>query len=853
MSVKPFGPGGVTSHHWFRECRVALLLGCVAVPAAASDVQQPTTDNNPNREILVVAPPLFRDVTAERQFDRDAIDSYGASTIDELLGDVQLELGDEADQPLIFVNGKRINDLSEIGGLPVEALRGVQVLPRGSAVRVGGTAGQRVISITLNQHVRSATVTAAGKLATDGGYHAARGEGILTKVQGNRRANLTLRGRGESRLFESDRGIIQPNPLFPFALGGNLVAYPTAGAEIDPLLSAAAGTIVTVAPVPSTPNPTLSGFASAANQAAFTDIGQYRTLRPATRTYDLEGSDAAPITGWLNASASLRLDRNTSRSLRGLPSSLFVLRPTNLASFFSRPVGLAYYGTTPLRSSTVRNDGELNITLNADLGSWSGDLNARHQITRSRTLSERQNGGFTTILPDSFNPFATAPTTLIGLQTDRITSSNRTDLARLSMTGPVVKLPAGPLVATIEGRVQRDRIDSTSTFGSFGNQRIAQQVEAARAAFDIPITSRSNDVGGDIGDLSATAEIGRAHYSKGGNLGLSSVGLNWEPRPVLRLHASYEQSELPASVETLGGAVYVYQNVRVFDPLVGQTVDVTEITGGNPNLRAQKTSIKRVGALLRLVPRINLQLNAEYTDTDRRNFVSSLPEASAAVMLAFPERYVRDSSGALTTMDLRPVNFASDREKRLRWGFTLNAKIKDGTPAAPAQRGTPRRPRQPNTYFQLTANHSMVFSDRIIIREGLAPVDLLGGGAIGIGGGRLRHQIDGTAALTRGGTGIRAGVTWRGASSLVSRINGGTEVLHFTPVMLINLRAFADLKQVLPHSQWAKGFRISLDVINLTNDRQSVRDRYGTTPLQYQPAYRDALGRTVELELRKVF
>jgi iron complex outermembrane recepter protein len=39
----------------------------------------------------------------------------------------------------------------------------------------------------------------------------------------------------------------------------------------------------------------------------------------------------------------------------------------------------------------------------------------------------------------------------------------------------------------------------------------------------------------------------------------------------------------------------------------------------------------------------------------------------------------------------------------------------------------------------------------------------------------------------------------------------------------------------------------------LTNDRQDVRDRFGNTPLQYQPAYRDPLGRTVEFEIRKVF
>jgi outer membrane receptor protein involved in Fe transport len=118
----------------------------------------------------------------------------------------------------------------------------------------------------------------------------------------------------------------------------------------------------------------------------------------------------------------------------------------------------------------------------------------------------------------------------------------------------------------------------------------------------------------------------------------------------------------------------------------------------------------------------------------------------------------------------------------------------------------------------------VVFTDRILIRPELDPVDLLEGGAIGIASGRVRHQIDGT-----------------------------TDMLRFSHVTTVNLRAFADMRRLLPESPWAKGLRLSLDVINLTNHRQSVRDRFGNTPLQYQPGYRDPIGRTVEFELRKVF
>jgi outer membrane receptor protein involved in Fe transport len=50
-----------------------------------------------------------------------------------------------------------------------------------------------------------------------------------------------------------------------------------------------------------------------------------------------------------------------------------------------------------------------------------------------------------------------------------------------------------------------------------------------------------------------------------------------------------------------------------------------------------------------------------------------------------------------------------------------------------------------------------------------------------------------------------------------------------------------------------KGTRITLAVTNLTNIRERVVDRFGFTPLAYQPGYRDPIGRSIELELRKKF
>lgn len=843
------------SGHPYPLRRTALLILLASASAAAhaaatraDDAQSTSDSSRQQQEIVVNAPPLFRDILPERSLDQDAIDSYGASTVDNILGDLEVELGDDAEQPLFIVNGQRINDLSEIGSLPVEVLRSIQVLPRGSALRAGGTAGQRVISITLKRRLRTETLTAAHRVATEGDWNADRGEAIVTSVKGDTRANLTFRARDEDALLESQRGILEPAPTHPFALQGNIIGFPDTSGEIDPLLSAIAGQPVTIVPVPAS-TPTLAQLAALANRQNATDIADYRTLRPHSRSYDLNGTFATRLAPWLTMNSTLRWNRLESASLRGLPGALFILAPSNGSSPFSNSVALAFYGKQPLRSRSSQSAKEANLTFDANWGNWQANLNLRHADSTNSYRSEQQASFDSIPIADTVNPFATDLLGQVALRTDRSSTRSTDTLADLTLNGPALALPAGTVEAIVEARLGWNRLRSSSTFSPFGDGTFRRAEESVRVGAEIPLTSRDSKFGAALGDLSASAEYARAHYSDAGSINHYTYGLTWEPRPILRLHGTINVTDVPAPIQTLGNPVIVTPNVSVFDPLTGQTVLVTQISGGNPFLLPQKTRLRDLTALLRLVPKLNLQLNAEYTDSDIRHFVSALPQASAAVELAFPNRFVRDSNGVLTTVDVTPVNFDSHREKRLRWGASMNAKLSGGAPAGLPAGG----PSRAATYFQLTVNHTIVFSDQIAIRSGLPTVNLLNGGAIGIGGGRPRHQVDATAALTSGGLGVRAGVTWRGRNALISRFNGVTDTLEFSPLLAVNLRAFADARRFAPHAAWAKGLRLSLDVVNLTDRRQSVRDSFGTTPLQYQPAYRDPLGRTIELELRKVF
>jgi hypothetical protein len=733
-------------------------------------------------------------------------------------------------------------------------------LLRGSASRVGGSPTQRVFNLTLKQKVRSATATIAPRVASN--WRSVRGGVILTSVNGRSRGNIALRVRDENALLESQRGIIQPHAEVPFAAAGNVIAYPDLSGEIDPLLSDAAGEVVTVAPVPQTPNPTLADFAENANDPNVTDSGRFRTLRPSVRSYDLNATYTAPLTSWMTSTTTVRLGRSTSQSLVGLASGLFLLGQNNPFSPFSVPVAIATAAVEPLRSRYRRDSGDAALTLTARMSdSWRAVFNGSYSEATEVTTTQRTDSFTAVPLGDTTNPFATDLGALIDISTDRARSHYRTTQTQLTLSGFMLHLPAGDVTTTIEGRLGWQSIHSDSSFAD-QERNIHRSEATARGVIEIPLASRRNGFLPQIGELSASAEYSRSHFSDAGDGYHSVLGLTWQPVEPLRLRGSIEAVKNPPAIELLGAPTIITPSVRIFDPLTGETVDVTFISGGNPGLKSQSTDTKRLSAILQLVPSLGLQLNGEYADTRDRNLVSALPPASEAVMLAFPDRFVRDENGVLTTVDVRPVNFARHVQKRFRYGFSLNATIggqhANASPVETGEsdsspEGAGRAARAPPLRFQLTANHTIVIKDEIVIRPGLEAVDLLNGGAIGIAGGRVRHQLDATAALTSGGTGVRMGLTWIGASTLQSRLDGIDERLHFSPYATFNLRAFADARRFLPHSDWAKGLRLSLDIVNLTNERQRVRDSAGNTPLQYQPGYRDALGRTIELEIRKVF
>lgn len=830
-------------------------LGCGTL--ALSSVGAPAVAQLSDREIVVTATreqqAALAEIEAERIVDEEGVTSYGANTVGEVLDAVAAENGD-SEAPVLFVNGVPIRDPGDIVDYPAEAIARIEVLPRGAGARLGGPTDRRAYNVVLKRVFASNIGTVRGMLATDGGYASTGGEVTFSRISGQRRLNINLRARDENEILESERKLVQPIASLPYALGGNLIADPRSGAiEIDPVLSAAAGQLVTLAGIPVSAMPTLADFALTAGQINFTDLGEYRTLRPAQRTYEASLNANTPLTSWLSLSLTARIDQNQYRSLQGLRAGVFVLDPESSLSPFDEPVAIVRYfhGNTLVgRNDYIR--GNIGLALNATRGRWQLTARGDYLYSRLNSASQRQRQSPTTPIEvdvDGLNPFADEVGALIDLFADHSRSKNQDSSLKFSATGPLLSLPAGPLRANLNSSIRH--VDQTGFSESpfFSSRRSLNRDErAVQSSLEIPLTSRESETFATLGDASLTLDYGLTDVISLGVIRRHGVAANWRPIPRLTFQGSFNLQRLLPAAEQIGEALIISEGVRYFDVVNRETVDVSQITGGNPDLLPERISTRRLSATAELMPRIDLQLNTEYLSTKRSNPISSLPPTSVELLAAFPERFVRNAEGRLVTVDVRPINFASRSSEQIRWGINLVAPLYE----APLHQ-TPSVPGRPRPRLQASLGHSINLGDRLVARPGFPVVDLLDGGAIGFGGGGSRHAVDASANLSDREVGIRLNTSWRSSSRLNTGSIAAPSQLRFSSIAVVGIRAFADLQQIWVNQKWLKNTRISFGVANAFNQRQRVRDIDGTTPLRYQTGYRDPIGRTVELELRKPF
>ena len=888
--------------------QTALLLLALAPAAAVQPAAEPTpvqstaSPQSQQDTPTVVLPDV--EVTAARRgvalggqepivsYDTAQIQAFGATNIGELVTLLEAQTRSaRGGSPVFLVNGRRISGFREIRGIPPEAIERFDILPEETALSYGYSANQRVVNIVLKADFKSLTASVNVSRPEQGGRTTTTSENNVLRIAGADRWSLDINGTTANTLFETERDIDRANAGALFDLRGNIGGLN--GGQIDPALSALAGSSVVVAGVPAAAAggaTTLSDFLSTAGVANTGDLNAYRTLSPQTDQASIAGTYKHDLNDKVGMTLSGSIEDASSFSYLGLPGVTLTLPDANPFSPFGDDVLLYRYVDRPdalTRQTDTRTIG-LGTVFDGYVGDWrwtaTGDYSrVRTDTSTGRGLDATALQAAITANDPSVNPFADIDGRVTERARDTAHSTAQTLSAELVLNGRPFELPAGEATSTFKVGAGRQSLDSESVRSGVSTDRSQSRDQGSvQANFDLPISSVERGVLPKIGDLSANLNLAYQELSDFGGVSTVGAGLNWSPVQRLALSANYSDEGKAPTVQQLNDPTVATPNTPVFDFNTGQTVEITQITGGDPNLKAEDRRILKLGVNWQPVSDKDFRLNLAYTRTEADNEIASFPAITPDLEAALPDRFVRDADGDLLSIDARPLNFFKREQQDVQWGFNFSRPF--GQPSAPAAASGPggrpgggvmmmgpgpggpggpggrlRGSRGPGMQpgqgmFNLSLTHTWRVQDEVTIRDGLAPLDLLDGDSISGSGGQSRHEVQLQTGLFRNGLGAFVNANWRSGTT----VNGDavdSPDLDFSGRTTVNIFAFADLTQ---RASWVerfpilKGARIGFGIQNIFDDRISVTSSDGSTPVNYQSDYLDPQGRVFRINLRKI-
>lgn len=835
-------------------------------PAATSDADLSDAVDLGTVTVTGVRPrgSVNSDIPADVVLTAEDIQAYGASSIEELLTYLEpltrSSRGRGDSGPVTLVNGRRTTGFREIAGIPPEAIERVDILPEEVALQYGYKADQRVVNFVLKADFRSLSGQVTGSGPTEGGRTTLQVGGNALSIAGASRYSMDLDYRRSTPLYETERDIVRDADDAPYDSTDVLTAY--------------------------------------------------RTLLSASEQSTVRGTVKRDLNGTTQGTVSASLVDSSSESFSGLPRVNLNLPTGNPFSTSPTDVPVPRYLNAPaaLARQTDSLTGDLGVVLDGFLGEeWRWTFTGAYNRVETDTTTGRGYAAtpFQTRLDandPTANPFADlSPTEFTALPLDTANSVSQSVSGELNISGDWFELPAGTLRSTFTLGADTRSLDSTSI-----RQGVTTEREQSRdrfngqASFDVPLLTRPEEARNLFGDLDLNLNVGYEDLSDFDGLSTLGAGLNWNPNKAVSFLVSYTAEDGAPSISQLNDPILSTPAVPVFDFATGETVLVTRIDGGNPDLVADNRKVWKAGITLRPLQEGDLSLSSTYTRSTTDDPINSFPTLTPELEAALPERFVRNADGDLLSFDARALNFDRAERQDIRTGFNFSRAFGTPNPAAAAAGRRPggggmvimsgppsgggggeRRPgggdgqvrmnfgggggtagprggsrgggMQPGQgRFNFSLYHTYRIQDEIVIRDGLPVLDLLNGSATSSRGGSPKNEIQLQAGVFRNGFGGFLNANWREAT----RIDGGTGPdLRFSGQTTVNLNVFMDLSQ---RTSWVerfpilKGSRINLGVQNLFDSEVEVTSTAGDIPLNYQPDFLDPAGRTVSLTFRKI-
>jgi hypothetical protein len=363
---------------------------------------------------------------------------------------------------------------------------------------------------------------------------------------------------------------------------------------------------------------------------------------------DIRGSAIVnrTILGNVGATLNAELEHNEGRSLIGLGDILLL----------------------PLARDTTTDTAHLGTTLNWEKAQWRWNVTGNADWERDLTGTDRDDVGF---------PHDRARET-----------STSADLTATS-NGNLFKVPAGDASTTLKLGVSTMKLNTSRlTAGAASRNSLSRTSGTAAINVDVPISRRGRDFSA-LGNLTINGNAEVDQLSDFGTLTKIGAGANWSPVNRLNFVTSWDREQGPPTINQLGDPELETPGTRIFDFTTGQTVLVTAVTGGNPDLQSDRRTVVKLGGYWQPFQNTDLHLRADYVHQTIEHPISNLT-LTQSIESAFPDRFIRESSCPeqesdepcpLIRVDLRPVNFESSRRDTLRLGLDYTKQLKSHRPS----------------------------------------------------------------------------------------------------------------------------------------------------------------------------
>lgn len=804
----------------------------------------PPSDLASDDEIVVTADRYGEaKVAAESELGEEEIASHGSDSIQELLARLASLFNNRGDEPVILINGKPAGFDRSILSYPTEALERLAVLKPEAAAQYGEASGKRVVNLVLKKKFSMLNADAGVNFATAGGQYGGSLSVGRTAISGPVRWNVNAR-IGRDSAFRKDARNVPPRAGVFDSIG---YISGMDGGEIDPLLSGAAGELVTVAAIPPgalSGAPTLADFAATANNTHAVDPDAYETFQSSRRNMSLSIGVTRPV-GEFSVSLNLNANRNSSAGLRGLPMASVIIPGGSPWTPFAGNVLLTrpFAGDRALRTENSSKSFGGSLTLNGQIAGWQTSLGINYSRNWNNNLLETGvdvervqqliNAG-----DPSFNPFGIWDANL--LLADRNRSNGENLVARIQAQKSIIDLPAGPLSLSVSANASRGRSESWRSDNSGGPAEVnisKRQQADGQISLGVPISRRGEAEIGPLGDLSIDLSMSGQTMVNGPLQKRFAGGVNWSPLSIVQLRGSLDYVEISPSFDLLDGPIVTRIN-RIFDYVRGEVAEPVWTTGGNPDLGRGSSQSLSLDANVRPFDDQTLTLNFGYRQSVAKGAIAPLPELTPVIEAAFPERVTRDAEGRLIAVDARAINLERQTDASLSSGIALRlpgqARAGQGTvPADPLQ-------------FSVSLNHSMRLKNELQTRAGVPVIDQL------TNSGQSRHTLSLQATVGKRGIGASLSGNWSSAA----RVSNGDQAFRFKPPMIFNLSMFFEPDHLFgPVEKGAllDDLKLSFDIQNLFNGYRRVTLDDGSVPAGYTRDEIDPLGRVMRVTVRKRF